>query len=274
MTAGCSFVWGDELDGFDANPPTHWEHTFTYKLAKKLNLKPEIIAECGNGNDKIYRDIINYLSDPQKENPAMIFVSWSAFKRIELYEEKRKGEEEQMKIKRWQQMSQFSPERVHCLNKGNQDIAELWANLAYNNQSGMIRLLTYANSLQLICDNLNIRLMQTVFHYRMGRTFSEVFENSTETNQQFRNHCYRQLENLHTENRLGMINLDADTHQSIESDWNDMYYIAMKGQECKDKSHPWYGCHIKEFMHPCEQTQTVYTDQIMSIIDKFNWKFS
>lgn len=274
MTAGCSFVWGDELDGYDTNPPSHWEHTFTHKLAKKLNLKPDIIGQCGNGNDKIYRDVIDYLSDPKKENPAMIFVSWSALQRIELYEEKKIGEEENMKIKRWQQMSQFSPERTGYLNKGNQDIAELWSNLAYNNQTGLMHLLTYANSLQLICDSLNIKLMQTVFHYRMGRTITEVFDNSKENNQQFRDHCFRQLERLHSENRLGMINLDKKTFQSKEMDWNDMYYIAITGMDIKDKSHPWYGCHIKEFMHPCEKTQDIYTDQIMSIIDKFNWKFS
>ena len=30
LTAGCSFVWGDELDGFDQDPPTHQRLTFTH----------------------------------------------------------------------------------------------------------------------------------------------------------------------------------------------------------------------------------------------------
>ena len=44
LTTGCSFVWGDELDGYDNNPPTHWDKTFTYKLADTLGLEPVIIA--------------------------------------------------------------------------------------------------------------------------------------------------------------------------------------------------------------------------------------
>ena len=80
LTTGCSFVWGDELDGYDNNPPTHWDKTFTYKLADTLGLEPVIIAECGNSNHKIYRDLIDYLTDPENDDPEMIFVSWSHLK--------------------------------------------------------------------------------------------------------------------------------------------------------------------------------------------------
>ena len=34
---GCSFVWGDELPGYDDSPPSHIPLRFSTKLAAKSN---------------------------------------------------------------------------------------------------------------------------------------------------------------------------------------------------------------------------------------------
>ena len=51
LTAGCSFVWGDELEGFDQDPPTHWGLTFTSIVARKLGIDYENRGVCGACND-------------------------------------------------------------------------------------------------------------------------------------------------------------------------------------------------------------------------------
>ena len=42
VTNGCSFVWGDELDGFMEG--NHWESTFTWKLAEELGIEHKNIS--------------------------------------------------------------------------------------------------------------------------------------------------------------------------------------------------------------------------------------
>jgi len=280
LTGGCSFVWGDELEGYDRKHPVHWEHTFTHKVAKKLGLEPNIIAECGNGNDKIFRDIVQYINNPEKPLPAMVFVSWSAFKRIELFEMKEDTAEADLKIKRWQNMSQFSPERFKYLNKSNQQIAELWSNLAYNQETGALHMVTYAIALQLICDGLGIKLMQTVFHNRMGQSIGDMLNPKTHYRDSqthyglFSDWLETELARLRPENRLGFYNVDSKTGLSNESDWFDMYWMAVQGNKAKKETDPFYGCKVKEFMHPCENTHTVYSDQIVNLTKKLNWKFS
>ena len=258
LTGGCSFVWGDELDGYDDSPPSHWQKTFTHQLAKMENMKPHIIAECGNGNDKIFRDIVDYISDPNIANPEMVFVSWSAYKRIELYEEKEPGAEEQMKIKRWQNLSQFSPERFKYLNKANRDIAELWSNLVYNQETGAMHMVTYATALQTMCDALGIKIIQTVFHNRMGQNMYDMLNADTE----FGAYMREQIGKLRPECRLGFYDVDKLTGLSKEEDWNDMYYMARDNDLFPT-------CKVLEFMHPCEETHKLYAKQIQKIIQKY-----
>lgn len=262
LAGGCSFVWGDELDGYDDSPPSHWQQTFTHQLAKLEGMKPHIIAECGNGNDKIFRDIVDYISDPTIPNPEMVFVSWSAFKRIELYEEKDIGAEEKMKIKRWQNLSQFSPERFRYLNRANRDIAELWSNLVYNQETGAIHMVTYATALQTMCDALGIKIIQTVFHNRMGQNMYDMLDTNRGLGHEFGAYMREQVGKLRPECRLGFYNVDKDTGLSKEEDWYDMYTMSRD-----DKLFP--ECRILEYMHPCEITHRTYAEQIQKIIRKY-----
>ena len=258
VTNGCSFVWGDELEGFEDSPPTHWKHTFTYKLAEKLNIPYENLARCGNGNDKIYRDTVDYLISHDK--PEYLFISWSAPKRIELFEPKPEGEEEQLKIYRDISMSQFSPERVQYLNKQNRDIAQLWTNLVYNHETGLLHLLTYMKSIQLLCDAMGIKCLQTVFHYRVANTLREIVGRNECQN--FTDYIENSLNELREESTLGYKLIP------FSDSWIDMYEM---GNVLGKKDEKYAGCHIKEFGHPCEQTNTVYADQIFNKMKDLGW---
>mgnify|MGYP001181471967 FL=1 len=274
LTTGCSFVWGDELDGYDNNPPTHWDKTFTYKLADTLGLEPVIIAECGNSNHKIYRDLIDYLTDPENDDPEMIFVSWSAFKRHELFEIKEEDFEERQKIKRFQHMTQYSPERFHWLNKENREITELFINLVWNYETPMMHLLTQMKALQALCDAKGIKIMQTHFHYRMGFAIQEMHKhqlNDPTYYGKFSTYVKKTImEHLRWENSLGFRvwegcdELSRDHTDAQQKDWHDMYYLSRNTE----------GCKVLEFMHPCENTHTAYADQIADITKKLGWKFS
>ena len=138
-------------------------------------------------------------------------------------------------------MSQFSPERFKYLNKSNQQIAELWSNLAYNQETGALHMVTYAIALQLICDGLGIKLMQTVFHNRMGQSIGDMLNPKTHYRDSqthyglFSDWLETELARLRPENRLGFYNVDSKTGLSNESDWFDMYWMAVQGNKVRKK---------------------------------------
>ena len=101
LTNGCSFVWGDELDGYDDSPPTHEEYTFTYKLSEQLGIPYVNIAQCGSCNQKIFRDTTDYLRTC-KELPTHIVILWSSWQREEVAENHPIGYESFRNIKRFQ----------------------------------------------------------------------------------------------------------------------------------------------------------------------------
>lgn len=161
VTNGCSFVWGDELEGYDDTPPSHWHLTFPKILSDKLNCDYVNLAMCGSGNAKIYRDTISYLSS--NPAPKYMVILWSSWHREEIAENMPKELEEEKKIQRWHCMSQFSTDRVYVM-KEREEALNAYLKQVYNVRQGIVHGLTYMNSIQLLCDSLGIKLAQGVFH--------------------------------------------------------------------------------------------------------------
>lgn len=166
LTCGCSFVWGDELKGFHKSPPEHWEYTFTHILAEKLNMGYANLAACGNGNDKIFRDTMNYLTDSDREQPTHMVILWSAWQRMEMAEHA--GYEHHTRnIGRFDNMTQYSPERVHNVEPSKWGALYRYYNDAYDVRTDILRHLTYMITIQEICDLKGIKLIQGAFHNRL-----------------------------------------------------------------------------------------------------------
>lgn len=164
VTNGCSFVWGDELEGYDHEPPAHEHLTFTYQLAEKLGCEYANLSRCGNGNDKIFRDTVAYLSGPNPK-PTHMVILWSAWARQEIAENHSEEEAEQLKVQKWDNMTQFSPIRNNYLKTINRDVVTKYFD-AINNRTNIIHHLSYMQSMQLLCDSMGIKLIQGVFHRR------------------------------------------------------------------------------------------------------------
>jgi hypothetical protein len=166
LTCGCSFVWGDELQGCYEDPPTHWRYTFTHHLAKFLKMDYVNLANCGNGNDKIFRDTIAYLTDPTRRQPTHMVILWSSWQRTEMAEPDdyyHSGRN----IQRHDSMTQFSPERVHNILPRKWGAAHAWFNSSYDVRTDILRQLPLMIAMQEICDLRGIKLIQGAFHDRM-----------------------------------------------------------------------------------------------------------
>ena len=281
-TIGCSFVWGDELVGFQENPPSHFQNTFGSILARKLGMEHENLAMCGNGNAKIFRDLMLYLSDNQ---PDALVIVWSAWKRIELFESKYKNAERDMKIQREQNMSQFSPVRYQYLNKENMDVAGMWGTLVNNNQTGIIQTLSYMSAIQQLCDARGIKIVQSVFHTAMSNQLLDAFYRTNDKNDtmEWRRYVHDRIKNhLRPECTLGIRFIDImektfsnpklhrrnvgipdgrtkiHTGEAVRDD-NDHWTMYELGMENKD---------IAEFGHPKELTHRLYAESLEKIFKK------
>lgn len=167
---GCSFVWGDELPGYDDSPPSHIPLRFSTKLAERYGETDINLASCGGGNDKIFRDTVRFLSGAKERNelPTKVVILWSAWQRAEVAEAMSPEREEQLKIQRMDCMTQISPHRYHSLTEVNRDAyAFFYKNCAHSYRTDVIHHLDHMISMQLICDSLGIKLVQGIFHGRM-----------------------------------------------------------------------------------------------------------
>jgi len=175
---GCSFVWGDELEGFDSSPPTHWDKTFGAILADKLDMSYVNLARCGNGNRKIFRDTMKYLrTGEHRDKITHMVVLWSAFERQEVAESYGPGIEEVMKIQRTQCMTQFSPARITTLM--NSELANALDYL-YDHydtlRTEIMETMTYMTTLQYICEERGIKYISGGFNPRMWEEFIHVMK--------------------------------------------------------------------------------------------------
>ena len=247
LTAGCSFVWGDELDGYDNIPPTHWELTWTHLLAQKLNVDYVNRGVCGAGNDKIFREVTDYLHDPSKERPTHIAVMWSAFQRTEIAEYM--PPERDVKISRQDDVTQFSPLRTELIyDKRKRAVMDQWFSDAYDSRTDVMHTLTKMKTLELICEGLDIKLIQGFFHKRCWSNIMSILRNAG----------LDDGDNIDMVNSSSMVNYKTWLMSSVKNLDNnsrigagkgkDLYTLAIENED------------LKPHGHPGEKTQPLFAD--------------
>lgn len=282
LTNGCSFTWGDELPGWENN--THQRHTFAFKLSQKLGMEYENIATCGAGNDKIFRDTLTRIR--QKNPPTHVAVMWSAVGRLELFEKKSVDFDTEMNIKRDQSMTQFASGRCNHLKRSYRRDVAVFIDLAYNGETGLMKLLTYMNALAEICAGRGISLVQSVFHSRTAQTLIHCFINPRRHDPEFCWWVIGRIRDLPENSSLGIryIGLFEELMKTplnkrrgkFKDVWDDVMHIRGEGGffvPCYDetgwvdmwsmcKSHSELGCKALEHGHPNEVCHTLMADRL------------
>lgn len=250
LTSGCSFVWGDELEGFDQNPPTHEKLTFTYQLAQKLGLQYVNQGMCGSSNDRIFRDLVGYLTDPRNETPTHMVVIWSAWQRAEFVEPMTVGRETEMCLNRPHEFTQFSPHRVNVLSNATFETRhrrrfyEEYFETCYDPKTDIAHDITKMKAIQAIADGLGIKLVQGVFHKNSWSNVLSCIQDPETP--EYAKWLHQSIRDLPKTSRIGL------------GRYKDLYSIA---EELDD---------IKPHSHPGERSQVVFTDQLFNI---FNTEF-
>jgi len=257
LTAGCSFVWGDELEGFDQDPPTHWDKTFTAILAKKLGIEYKNRGFCGACNDKIFRETIDFLhSHPHKDDITHLVVMWSAWQRKEVVEYM--PPERDVKIGRQIDVTQFSQLRTEMIYSKNLRKGHKWLfDHAYDSRTDIMHTLSKMKTLEVMCEAKGITLVQGMFHKRNWSNIQSVLtdnipndsvgkkeEKFIDSVPDFKEWMMKSISSLDKNSRIGM-----GTGQ-------DLYSM---GISIKD---------IKEYGHPGEDTQVMFADQLHELIAK------
>jgi hypothetical protein len=256
LTAGCSFVWGDELEGFDNDPPTHWEYTFTHLLAQKLGMDYVNLGLCGSCNDRIFRDVIDHLHDPEKENPTHMVILWSAWQRSEIVEEMPPERAANIGLGRPLDHTQFSPLRIDVLNKGprRELLREYYGNY-YDSKTDISHGISKMKAMEVLCEGLGIKLIQGVFHGRNWQNILKVLTNTpsrpdtddrniAEYVPEFANWLKRSVNSLKDTSRVGL-----GKHV-------DLHKIGVKLDD------------LKPYHHPGEKTQVVFADFLFDQFEK------
>jgi hypothetical protein len=261
LTAGCSFVWGDELEGFDQDPPTHWDKTFTSILARKLDIDYVNRGFCGACNEKIFREVTDYLHAHPNTISHMV-VMWSAWQRTEIVEYM--PPERDIKIGRQNDVTQFSQLRTELIyDKEKRSLMKNWFETAYDSKTDIMHTISKMKSLELICDAAGIQLIQGVFHRRNWSNIMSILtdqcpddsskkikkkENRIDATPDYKKWLKDSLGSLNDDSRVGMGRGD------------DMFTI------CRDIGD------MKEYGHPGEKSQVIFSDFLLEKFQKSNEK--
>ena len=246
LTAGCSFVWGDELKGFDNNPPTHSPLTFTHILASKMAIPYINLGSCGAGNDKIFREVTDYLHNPSKEKPTHIVVIWSAFQRSELVEYMPR--EREIKIQRHDDVTQFSPMRTEGIyNRNKRRVMEDWFDNAYDSRTDVMHTLTKMKTLELLCDSMDIKLVQGFFHKRCWSNIMSILRDNGPDEDDRVNLGRTSLYASWLKNSIAGL---KPTSRVGAGKGKDLYTIAVENDD------------VKPYGHPGEKSQIIFSDHL------------
>lgn len=236
VTNGCSFVWGDELEGFDQNPPTHDRHTFTHKLGKLLGIPYDNLARCGNGNDKIFRDTIVRLNDQTLPTPTHMVILWSSWQRMETANPSDRHQYAKGHIDVENCMIQFSEERTVYTDEKTWGAISKYYNEFYDVRSSIIHHLSYMLSIQKLCESMDIKLIQGAFHERLLNNLALCLDNVDPAWREYNEKISAMISLLRPTSRIGL------------GEWVDMRTLAVKTK----------GLYLKPENHPCEGTHHEY----------------
>ena len=240
VTNGCSFVWGDELDGYEDNQHEHL--TFPYLLSKQLKTPLTNLATCGACNQKIFRDTVDHLG--KHDDVTHLVIIWSAWQRHETAETHPTGYEEEMKIQRWECMTQISPSRLDYLHPDLSKVLDPYYDAVESTRDGIISTVTYMDAIKLLCEAKNIKLVQGVFHERMWVNYIDCFTPKSTTKYnwgEYNDWIKRKVDSLPDHHRLGM------------GKYTDLFKLARTKYT------------IKPFGHPDEDAHKEYAELIYHI---------
>ncbi len=246
VTNGCSFVWGDELEGFEDG--NHTELTFTHQLAEKLGIEYRNISSCGNCNHKIFRDTVFELQ--RNHEITHLVIIWSAWQRDEIAESHPPNYESEMKIQRSQCMSQVSPSRLHYTHKKLRDVLDPYYDVVDIERNGIMHTLTYMHAMKLLCEAKGIKLIQGGFHERMWVNFLDIFTKKMNKGKNwgaFNKYVKERMESLPDHHRVGF------------GKYTDMFTLARTKYS------------IKPFGHPDENTHTEFAHLLDHIFRTTKW---
>jgi hypothetical protein len=261
LTAGCSFVWGDELEGFDQDPPTHWGLTFTSIVARKLGLDYENRGVCGACNEKIFREITDYLHENPNKVTHMV-VMWSAWQRSEVVEYMPDARD--VKIGRQTDTTQFSQLRTELIwDRDKRRVMKDWFDTAYDSKTDIMHTLSKMKMMESYCDAAGIKLIQGVFHKRNWSNVMSVLTNmpADDSSKKILEKPFR-IDSIPDYKKWlisSIESLDVDSRVGLGKG-KDLYTLC---RELKD---------MKEFGHPGERTQEVFAEFLIETFEKSNQK--
>lgn len=235
VTNGCSFVWGDELDGYETNE--HHHLTFAHQLAERIGVEYKNLATCGACNNKIFRDTIDYIR--KHENITHMVIIWSAWQRDEVSESHPPEYEDNMKIQRWQCQTQISPSRLHFTHKKLSDVLEPYYKAMNVERNGIIKTLSYMHAIGTLCEVKGIKLLQGGFHERMWVNYLDCFtkfHNKGKNWGEYNLWIKSQMDDLPDHYRIGL------------GKYVDLFKLAREKYSIKPFGHPDESAH-EEYAH-------------------------
>lgn len=232
LTNGCSFVWGDELEGCYADPPQHRELTFTHQLARRMRMNYTNMGTCGAGNDKIFRDTVSYLADKSLQQPSHMVILWSAFQRHEQAENDADVNPHN-NVQSWDCMSQWSEERVLNLGENCWGPAMSY-NQMYDVRTSIMQQIPKMIALQELCKAKGIKLLQGFFHVRCkDNIYEAISKKNREGWDSYQDRLAMMIAQLDKTSRLG-IGLHKDMYKLAE-DMNDIKPQGHPGEQTNEE---------------------------------------
>jgi hypothetical protein len=208
LAGGCSYVWGDELEGFIDN--SHHEKTVVAKLADHLDVPYKNLAIPGNGNQKIFRDIVDYLNSPKGDEVTHMVILWSYWGREEFAEPLSPEEEKKFRLTRQDCMSQVSKERIYSLKPPLRgDVTKMYEREGYK-KSSLMRGLSCMVAMKLIAESRGIKLVQSIFHPINWKYVVSCLAENDERYDQFKMYLKKTMRSLPHHHRIGMTNIGED----------------------------------------------------------------
>lgn len=170
LTTGCSVTYGAELDEDNWWSDEHWEKTFSHKLAEKLDIGYTCLAKCGNSNYKIFRDLIQWFNGrlsssvydegARPDNCTHMVVVWSQHSRCEIFSNK----SDQLPPS-WDGWNDYDDLHLGLI-QSNSDCSNINEfihddqKVVVDEHKHIVDLLTYMQTIELLCKSNNIKLLQ------------------------------------------------------------------------------------------------------------------
>jgi hypothetical protein len=263
LTTGCSFVWGDELKGFDTSPTTHWPSTFTHLLSEHLDLPWENAGSCGASNHKIFRDLCQWFNGKDysfskrlrqnkiatPETVTHMVVLWSAWQRDEVPVAVHPSVEDEHNIQRFDNVTQYSPHRIGTIGYLPTDMKQVTSDYFHihsDHRKDVMQNLPYWLAVQQMAKAHNIKLIQGCFHDVMWREICEIMADKEPLLKEYRTMIGDMLGQLDRSGRIGLGRFKTLHGLVLQSD-------------------PKEGLNLYPHGHPNEKTQVVFAEQLKNI---------